>query len=69
MTEQEMKEQQRIWFAKLYQKRNNTALLMEDFAVSNIWNSVVGKYSDQAHFIYELLQNENDAEATKSSLS
>ena len=63
-----MIEEQKKWFEKLYQKRHNTATtLMDDFAVSNIWNSVVEKYSDQAHFIYELLQNANDARATKSS--
>jgi hypothetical protein len=63
-----MTEEQKKWFEKLYQKRQNTATtLMDDFAVSNIWNSVVEKYSDQAHFIYELLQNANDARATKSS--
>lgn len=63
-----MTELQKIWFDKLYQKRNTTATtLMDDFAISNMWNSVIEKYSDQAHFIYELLQNANDANATKSS--
>jgi len=62
-----MLEEQHIWFDKLYLKRQKTATtLMEDFAISNIWNSVIEKYSDQAHFIYELLQNANDAKATKS---
>ncbi len=63
-----MTEEQNNWFDKLYQKRHNTATsLMDDFAISNMWNSVIEKYSDQAHFIYELLQNANDAKATKSS--
>lgn len=63
-----MTEEQKKWFDKLYQKRQNTATtLMDDFAISNMWNSVIEKYSDQAHFIYELLQNANDAKATKSS--
>lgn len=63
-----MNEQEKIWFEKLYKKRHNTAkTLMDDFAISNMWNSVIDKYSDQAHFIYELLQNANDAKATKSS--
>jgi len=62
-----MTEEQKKWFDKLYQKRHNTAkTLMDDFAISNMWNSVVEKYSDQAHFIYELLQNANDAKATRS---
>lgn len=63
-----MTEEQKKWFDNLYQIRQNTATtLMDDFAISNIWNSVIEKYSDQAHFIYELLQNANDAKATKSS--
>ncbi|MFN3784839.1 MAG: AAA domain-containing protein [Spirosomataceae bacterium] len=64
--EEDIQEQQ-VWFEKLYRQRKQTAqTLMEDFAISNIWNSVVEKYSDQAHFIYELLQNANDAKATSS---
>lgn len=64
----EMTQQQQLWFDNLHKKRNNTAAtLMNDFAISNMWDSVVEKYSDQAHFIYELLQNANDARATKSS--
>lgn len=63
-----MAEEQKQWFDKLSKKRDNTATtLKNDFAVSNIWGSVSDKYSDQAHFIYELLQNANDVKATKSS--
>lgn len=39
-------------------------VLLEDIALSGVWQSVIGKYSDQAHFIYELLQNADDAKAT-----
>ena len=39
-----MTEEQKKWFDKLYQKRHNTAkTLMDDFAISNMWNSVVEK--------------------------
>lgn len=63
-----MKAHENKWFEKLSERRNNTAnTLMDDFAISNMWDSVVEKYSDQAHFIYELLQNANDAKATKSN--
>lgn len=63
-----MTEQQQLWFDNLYKERKSTATtLMNSFAISNMWNSVVQNYSDQAHFIYELLQNANDARATKSS--
>lgn len=43
---------------------------LNDFQVLNkrdyrgIWNSVIDKYPESAHFIYELLQNADDAEAT-----
>ena len=60
--------QDKNWFQNFSERRNNTTnTLMDDFAISNMWDSVVEKYSDQAHFIYELLQNANDAKATKSS--
>lgn len=31
----------------------------------NVFNGVIDKYSDSAHFIYELLQNADDAGATE----
>jgi hypothetical protein len=31
---------------------------------SSLWSGVTDKYSEQAHFIYELLQNADDAKAT-----
>ena len=56
----------KIWLDKLSQKRENTAMILRnDFAIGNFWNSVVEKYSEQAHFIYELLQNADDAKASK----
>jgi hypothetical protein len=30
-----------------------------------IWNGIIDKYPESAHFVYELLQNADDAEATK----
>ena len=57
--------QQRMLFDELHNSR------LEDFKTFNkksyrgIWNSVIEKYPESAHFIYELLQNADDAEATK----
>lgn len=62
-----MNEQQQLWFNKLAQDREDNAKILEKPSMRGIKNSVVEKYSDQAHFIYELLQNANDAKATKSS--
>jgi len=46
----------------------------EDFKIFNkssyraVWSSIVDKYPETAHFIYELLQNADDAEATKVNI-
>lgn len=62
-----MIEKQQIWFDKLVKDREESATMLEKPSMRGIKNSVVEKYSDQAHFIYELLQNANDSKATKSS--
>jgi len=46
--------------------RKKLAEAIEDPALEGVRSSVVEKYSDQAHFIYELLQNANDVKATKA---
>lgn len=61
-----MKEQERIYFEELTQDRSESADMLEKPSMRGIKNSVVEKYSDQAHFIYELLQNADDAGATKA---
>jgi hypothetical protein len=59
-----MDKQQAEYFGKLTANRAEDAKALEGFALSGVKNSVVEKYSDQAHFIYELLQNADDAKAT-----
>lgn len=60
-----MNSQQKLYFSALSKKRMESAhILLDDIALSGVWQSVIGKYSDQAHFIYELLQNADDAKAT-----
>lgn len=56
------KEQQ--WFSALTEDRAQSADMLEKPSMRGIQRSVVDKYSDQAHFIYELLQNADDAKAT-----
>jgi hypothetical protein len=51
-------------FSFLTAKRKKSAEALDDFALCGVKNSIVEKYSDQAHFIYELLQNADDARAT-----
>ncbi len=57
--------EQQTLFDKLSQKRRKTAEALNDPSVSGFKKSVVDKYSDQAHFVYELLQNADDVGATE----
>ncbi len=52
------------WFDELQQKRRKLAEQLKDPAAQGLWKSVVDKYSDNAHFVYELLQNSDDAKAS-----
>jgi len=61
-----MDKQQAIYFEALTANRAEGAKALEGFALRGVKNSVVEKYSDQAHFIYELLQNADDAKATSA---
>lgn len=56
--------QQESYLKALFADRLESAKALESFALRGVRNSVVEKYSDQAHFIYELLQNADDAKAT-----
>ncbi|MBY0506307.1 MAG: AAA family ATPase [Bryobacteraceae bacterium] len=62
-----MTTQQRRWFDALTQDRTENANTLEKPSMRGVQRSVVDKYSDQAHFIYELLQNADDARATSAS--
>jgi hypothetical protein len=53
-----------LWFNKLMRDRIENANLLDKPSLRGIKGTVVDKYSDQAHFVYELLQNANDAKAT-----
>lgn len=62
-------EKEQEWFDKLTKKRENLAKQLKDPAAAGFWNSVVDKYSDEAHFLYELIQNADDAHATEAHIS
>lgn len=61
-----MTEQEKIWFDALTRDRAESANVLERPSMRGIQRSVVDKYSDQAHFIYELLQNADDVKATNA---
>ena len=53
------------FFNALVKDRAENAKTLEKPSMRGIKRTVVEKYSDQAHFIYELLQNADDAGATR----
>ena len=61
----EKNRKEKDWFQQLTDKRATLAKQLKDPAAAGFWNSVVDKYSDEAHFLYELLQNSDDAQATE----
>ncbi len=61
-----MNEQEKEFFEALSKDRSEIADVLEKRAVRGYKDSVVDKYTDQAHFIYELLQNADDALATNA---
>lgn len=61
-----MNKQEALYFAALSKDRSEIANILDRPAVRGYKGSVVEKYSDQAHFIYELLQNADDACATNA---
>ena len=61
-----MTAQERAYFDALVKDRVQNADVMDKRSMRGLRQSVSEKYSDQAHFIYELLQNANDANAASA---
>ncbi len=61
-----MTAQERAYFAALASIRSSAANLLDEPFMGGVKSSVTDKYSDRAHFVYELLQNADDAKATKA---
>ena len=59
-----MTDEIRKLFDKLHEDRVDSAKTLEKTSMRGLKDSVVEKYSDQAHFIYELIQNADDVGAT-----
>jgi len=58
--------QQKKLFQRLSTDRQQNAKILEKRSMMGIQSSVIEKYSEQAHFIYELLQNADDVKATQA---
>ena len=53
-------------FQTLSNHRQKLSVSLKDYALRGVRENIIGKYSDQAHFVYELLQNADDAFATRA---
>jgi hypothetical protein len=58
--------EEKNWFAALTAKRLNTVETLRETGLNSFINHIIGTYHEPAHFIYELLQNADDAKATKA---
>lgn len=56
--------EEREYFDQLHQHRASLAQALDIPDFSGLWKSVTDKYKEKAHFVYELLQNADDAQAT-----
>ncbi|MBW2078543.1 MAG: DNA helicase, partial [Deltaproteobacteria bacterium] len=63
----QMSKEQRKLFDLLWEDREENAKVLEKPSMEGTKTSVIDKYSEQAHFIYELLQNADDVKATKAT--
>ena len=61
-----MTQQEKELFKKLTDDRTENAAVLEKTSMKGVKKSVVEKYSDQAHFIYELIQNADDVGANEA---
>ena len=59
-----MTEKERSFFVALVADRTENAKVLQKRSMRGVKDNAVNKYSDQAHFIYELLQNADDTAAT-----
>lgn len=59
-------EQERNLFELLHRERELDARTFNKPDYKGIWAGVVDKYKEKAHFVYELLQNADDAKATEA---
>ena len=56
--------EQKALFDALHQSRKDDFKTFNKKSYRGVWGSIIDKYPESAHFIYELLQNADDAEAT-----
>jgi hypothetical protein len=55
------------WFNDITEHRTGLSKVLEDDTIKAVKDLITNKYSEKAHFIYELIQNADDAKATRIS--
>lgn len=63
---QQTSSEEDLLFDKLHDSRAASCIEFNKRSFRGVWKSVIDKYPDTAHFVYELLQNADDALATKA---
>lgn len=58
-------DEEKMYLNLLIEDREESAKVLEKESIRGVKKSITEKYSQQAHFVYELLQNADDAKATK----
>lgn len=56
-------------FEALHQSRTEDFKTFNKKSYRGVWSSIIDKYPESAHFVYELLQNADDAEATEVEIT
>ena len=63
-----LSEEERRFFSALHESRVTANEVFNQRAFRGVKPNVVDKYAETAHFVYELLQNADDANATEVSI-
>jgi hypothetical protein len=64
-----LSQKDRELFDLLHQEKEDDARTFNKPGYKGIWAGVVDKYKEKAHFVYELLQNADDAKATEATFT
>lgn len=60
-----LSQKQKSLFEALHNSRMEDFKVFDKRSYRGVWSSIIDKYPESAHFVYELLQNADDAEATE----
>ena len=64
---QKLTQEERDLFQALHEEKVQDSITFEKRDYRGLWRSVTDKYKEKAHFVYELLQNADDAQASEAT--